>query len=212
MPIAITGQGTLQNGGTANFVLNGATTSLSSIRVSINGGTAVEVWKKSVTCTDLIKWYNWSKSGNCNGVNTNEEAEVAYYNGIQILSGVPSAGLSNGQVWQSITMTNNHKYWLYFGAYVLDGLSVSTPLASYNYRAEQPTVSTVITYTGSSGSRTITVANTSTDVTASDYSRLCFMNIVDLTASFGSGKEPSASWCATNLGIFNGSKTVIPPT
>lgn len=46
MPITITGQGTLQNGGTAYFVSGGRTVSLSSIQVSFNGSNAVEVWKK----------------------------------------------------------------------------------------------------------------------------------------------------------------------
>lgn len=202
MPIVLNGT-TLNNGGTITF--NG--TSLSAVYF---GNT--QVWQRSVTCTDLINWYGWSKSGNCNGVNSNGEDVTHYYTGIQILSGAPSAGLPNGKIWQSINMVNGHKYWLYFGEYTGDGMSIVTPLGNYSYRAQETTVSTVITYTGTSGSKTVTVENTSSDVTASDYCRLCAMNIVDLTASFGSGHEPSAAWCDTNLGIFNGSKTVIPPT
>lgn len=212
MPITITGQGTLQNGGTANFVLNGATTSLSSIRVSINGGTAVEVWKKSVTCTDLCQWYQWSKSGNVNGANEWAEGTVAYNTGIQILSGAPSSGLPAGNIAQNVYMTNGHKYWVYYGYYAIGGLGITTPFGYTNYASTNGTYSHVLTYSSASGNKSIGAGNTSGDVTASDYGRLCSMNIVDLTASFGSGKEPTASWCETNLGIFNGSKTVIPPT
>lgn len=200
MPIVFNGN-TFNNGGTIYF--NG--TSLSSVKFG-----STEVWKRSVTCTDLVKWYQWSKSGNCNGVNEWGEGTVAYNNGIQLLSGAPSAGISNGTISQNVSMTNNHKYWVYYGYYAIGGLSVTTPFASINYVGTSGTVSNVYTYTGSSGSKTVGASNTSSDTTASDYGRLCSMNIVDLTAAFGAGNEPTASWCVTNLGIFNGSKTVTP--
>ena len=32
--------------------------------------------------------------------------------------------------------------------------------------------------------------------------------VVDLTAAFGSGKEPSQGWCDSNINYFNGTTTV----
>ena len=206
MPIVITGQGTLSNGGTANFVSGGETTSLSSIKVSINGGTAVEVWKKSVTCTDLVKWNGWSTQGS---VNTSAEA-AAGLTGIQCISGASSVGQAVGKIYQNISMVNDHKYWLYYGTYSMDGFTVETPLGNASYSSGTQQKSQIVTYTGTSGSKQVAAYYSGSNDTSSAYGRLCNMNIVDLTASFGAGSEPTASWCATNLGIFNGSKTVIP--
>jgi hypothetical protein len=202
MPIIFNGT-TFNNGGTILF--NG--TSLSSVKF---GNT--QVWQRSVTCTDLCQWYQWSKSGNVNGANEWGEGAVAYNTGIQILSGAPSSGLPAGTISQNVYMTNGHKYWVYYGYYAIGGLGITTPFGYTNYASANGTYSQVLTYTSSSGNKAIGAGNTSGDVTASDYGRLCSMNIVDLTASFGSGKEPTAQWCESNLGIFNGSKTVIPPT
>lgn len=202
MPIIFNGT-TFNNGGTILF--NG--TSLSAVKF---GNT--QVWQRSVTCTDLCQWYQWSKSGNVNGANQWGEGAVAYNTGIQILSGAPSSGLPAGTISQNVYMTNGHKYWVYYGYYAIGGLGVTTPFGYNNYYQASGTVSNVLTYSSASGNKAIGAANTSSDVTASDYGRLCSMNIVDLTASFGSGKEPTAQWCESNLGIFNGSKTVIPPT
>lgn len=209
MPIIYNGK-TFSNGGSATGNLGNGDVSLSAIRVSIDGGTAVEVWRRSVTCTDLVKWYEWSKSGNCNGVNSWGEGTVAYNTGIQILSGAPGSGLAAGTITQSVYMINGHKYWLYYGYYAIGGLGITTPFGYNNYAQTSGTVSQVYTYTGSTENRNVGAANTSSDQTASDYGRLCSMNIVDLTAAFGAGNEPTAQWCATNLGIFNGSKTVTP--
>ena len=54
---------TFSNGGTANFVNGGSTTSLTSIKVSINGGTATEVWKKQQTFAGgSLSWNDIEKS------------------------------------------------------------------------------------------------------------------------------------------------------
>lgn len=205
MPIILNGD-TFANGGTAMY----GDTSLSAIQVSIDGADPVEVWRRSVTCTDLVRWYNWGSSGVTNGVNSVGEGSASYANGIQLVSGAPSAGVSNGVVTQTVSMTNGHIYWLYYGYYALDGISIQTPFATNSYSHNTGTISRLYTYSGSTGNATVRVANTSSDVTSSDYCRLCSMNIVDLTASFGSGNEPTAAWCVSNLGIFNGSKTVTP--
>lgn len=206
MPITITGQGTLQNGGTAKFVSGGNTTNLSSIKVSINGASAVEVWRKSVTCTDLINWNGWGTSG---AVNFSAEASASIMNGIQCLSGT-STGRLTGTVYQNISMVNGHKYWLYVGIASMDGFTVTTPIGNKSLSSGSQQYSEIVTYSGSSGSQRVSAYYSGSDNTGSAYGRLCNMNIVDLTASFGSGNEPTASWCATNLGIFNGSKTVTP--
>lgn len=206
MPITITGQGTLANGGVAYFVSGGTTTSLSSIKVSINGASAVEVWRKSVTCTDLVNWNGWNTQG---GVNFSAEAQAGL-TGIQCISGASSVGQSVGKIYQSISMVNGHKYWLYYGTYSMDGFTVETPLGNGSFSSGTQQTNTIVIYSGTSGNKQVSAYYSGPDNTSSAYGRLCNMNIVDLTASFGSGNEPTASWCATNLGIFNGSKTVTP--
>lgn len=169
---------------------------------------STRVFTSEITVTDLCKWYQWSSSGNCNGVNQWGEGGVAYNTGIQILSGAPSAGLPAGVIAQNVSMVNGHKYWVYYGYYAIGGLGITTPFGYTNYAQASGTYSQVLTYSSASGNNSIGAGNTSGDVTASDYGRLCSMNIVDLTACFGSGDEPTASWCESNLGIFNGTKTV----
>lgn len=207
MPIKITGQGTLANGGTAYFVSGGNTVSLSSIKVSIDGGSAVEVWRKSVTCTDLVKWNGWDTEGS---VNFGEESEASITNGIQCVSGTSSVGQPVGKVYQSISMVKSHKYWFYLGIASMDGFTVTSPLGNKSLSSGSHQYSEVVTYSGSTGSKEVSAYYSGSNNTSSAYGRLCNMNIVDLTASFGTGNEPTASWCATNLGIFNGSKTVTP--
>lgn len=169
---------------------------------------STRVFASEVEAVDLVKWYGWSQAGNCNGVNSWGEAGTSYANGLRILSGASTAGLSAGRVWQNISMIKGHKYWLYFGYYSIGGMAINTPIGNYSYSQKNGTISTVVTYSGTTGNAQVYVANTSSDDTASDYCRLCSMNIVDLTACFGSGDEPTAAWCASNLGIFNGTKTV----
>lgn len=209
MPI-ILNEETFSNGGTVTLNLGDGDVNVTEIYASVDGSDPVQVWIRAITCTDLVRWYNWGSGGVTHGVNSWGEGGASYANGIQLLSGAPSAGVGNGFVQQNVSMVNGHKYWLYFGIYAGDGISVATPFGSYSYRNTTTTVSTVMTYTGTTGNILVSASNTSSDVTSSDYCRLCSMNIVDLTASFGAGNEPTAQWCATNLGIFNGSKTVTP--
>lgn len=196
MPIIFNGN-TFNNGGTIYF--NG--TSLSSVYFG-----ETEVWKRSVTCTDLVNWNGWSTGG---AVNQGAEGTAGAYTGSQMVSGT-STGRSNGRMYQNISMVAGHKYWLFFGTYTIDRTAVNTPLGNFSFGNGSQTTSQIVTYTGSTGSAQVSASYAGSDNTGSSYSRLCSMNIVDLTASFGSGNEPTAQWCQTNLGIFNGSKTVTP--
>lgn len=201
MPIILNGD-TFANGGTAMY----GDTSLSAIQVSIDGGTAVEVWRRSVTCTDLVNWNGWSTGG---AVNHGGEATAGVYSGIQCVSGT-STGRTNGSISQDISMVNGHVYWLYYGTYSMNGFTVATPLGNRSFGSGTSQVNELVTYTGTTGSQRVQAYYSGPDNTGSAYGRLCNMNIVDLTASFGAGNEPTAAWCVSNLGIFNGSKTVTP--
>lgn len=201
MPIILNGY-TFANGGTAIY----GDTSLSAIQVSIDGGTVVEVWRRSVTCTDLVNWNGWATGGL---VNQSGEGTAGVYTGIQCVSGT-STGRANGSISQNINMVNGHVYWLYYGIYSMNGFTVATPLGNRSFGSGTSQVNELVTYTGTSGSQGVNAYYSGSDNTGSAYGRLCNMNIVDLTASFGAGNEPTAAWCVSNLGIFNGSKTVTP--
>lgn len=202
MPIVLNGD-TFDNGGTAMF----GNTELSSIQVSLNGAEPVEVWKRSITVTDLVRWTSWNKQG---AVNQGAEGNAGASTGLQIVSGVSSAGRAPGKASQTISMINGHKYWLYYGTYTMNSTSVVTPLGNKTLGSGTQTTNEVVTYTGATGNREVSAAYSGSDDTGSAYSRLCSMNIVDLTAAFGAGNEPTASWCNTNIGIFDGSKTITP--
>lgn len=201
MPIILNGD-TFANGGTAMY----GDTSLSAIQVSIDGADPVEVWRRSVTCTDLVNWNGWSTGGL---VNQGGEGGASYSTGIQCVSGT-STGRTNGSISQNISMVNGHVYWLYYGTYSMNGFTVATPLGNRSFGSGTSQVNELVTYTGTSGSQSVQAYYSGSDNTGSAYGRLCNMNIVDLTASFGAGNEPTAAWCVSNLGIFNGSKTVTP--
>lgn len=203
MPIILNGV-TFENGGTATY--NG--TELSSIQVSLAGADPVEVWVRAITVVNLVNWNGFSTAGLVNNGTAGTASSTA---GKQLVSGT-STGRANGRVSQNINMVNGHKYWLYYGTYTMSGqvTNVNTPLGNKSLGGGTQTTSEIVTYTGTTGSQTVSAAYAGSDNTGSAYSRLCSMNIVDLTDAFGAGNEPTASWCVSNLGIFNGSKTIIP--
>lgn len=205
MPIIYNGE-TFSNGGSATVDLGDGDVNVTEIYASVDGSDPVQVWIRAITCTDLVNWNGWATGGL---VNQSGEGTAGAYTGIQCVSGT-STGRANGSISQNISMVNGHVYWLYYGIYSMNGFTVATPLGNRSFGSGTSQVNELVTYTGTSGSQGVNAYYSGSDNTGSAYGRLCNMNIVDLTASFGAGNEPTAQWCATNLGIFNGSKTIIP--
>lgn len=115
-----------------------------------------------------------------------------------------------------INLTNGHKYYVHAaGAGVGDSnaslrfdfpaLGISFTTNSYKDYLNK---STIVTYTGATGKQTGTFAiqHTGPDVSGI-YTQIQQFDVIDLTAVFGAGNEPSAAYCAQFNGM-TGSKTV----
>lgn len=208
MPIVLNGT-TFNNGGTAKY----NTTNLKEIKY---GSTTV--WKKEVTVTDLINYKGWSHAtmNTYPGLNsTNETSTCSYNTGLLVYSASPGVGYTDdGRIYQTIKLTSGHKYYCAAGAAGYGGCTLVITFcggANGNKGSGGNYQGNYLWTASSTANQTISFkATTNGGDTA--YIRVWYATVVDLTASFGSGNEPTLAWCNSNIGItFNGSKNVTPP-
>lgn len=216
------------NNGTTSSILgkiydNNGTTSYEIGKVYDNNGTtSYEVFSSAVTVTDLVVFKGWTIAAHESrqaGVNTTDETStVNVSTGIVLYGSIPSAGLNTGgDIYQNITLTNGHKYWVTYGVYGF-GAGNGSDLDPTSLTCKVPGSTT--TRTGNFGAvnyATVWTSNTSgsfqvrfTSNNHDDaYCRLSYCTCVDLTAAFGSGSEPDNTWCTNNIGVaLDGSKTI----
>lgn len=211
MPIKLNGT-TFNNGGTAKY----NNTSLMEIKY---GSTTV--WKKEVTITDKINFKGWSITQPNTYPNTNSQNEQlmpssnAFSTGIVLYPANPAIGYTaNGSIYQTVSLVSGRKYYVAVGGAGYGGAHLVANFPNYTgeYWADQ----WQNTYLNNSAIWTSNVnGNYTVRLTASSdggYCRIWYATIVDLTGTFGSGKEPNLTWCESNIGrAFNGSKNVTPP-
>lgn len=211
MPIVLNGT-TFSNGGTAKY----NTTDLMEIKY---GSTTV--WKKEVTITDKINFKGWSITQPNTYPNTNSQNEQlmpssnAFSTGIVLYPANPAIGYTaNGSIYQTVSLVSGRKYYVAVGGAGYGGAHLVANFPNYTgeYWADQ----WQNTYLNNSAIWTSNVnGNYTVRLTASSdggYCRIWYATIVDLTGTFGSGKEPNLTWCESNIGrAFNGSKNVTPP-
>jgi hypothetical protein len=114
-----------------------------------------------------------------------------------------TATATNGLIGQNINMIINHIYYLKVSInststlvnFNIAGLGGSYSDGSGTYK----TVSRVLTWTPATGSWQASVKDTRT----SGWNVIYVQNImvVDLSATFGVGSEPSQAWCDANINI-----------
>lgn len=210
MPIILGGQ-TLNNGGTVTF----GGRDVSSV---VYGGKTV--WQKQVTVTDKINFKGWSMDSSNTYPNTNSQNEQlmpasdAYSTGIVLYPANPAVGYNNNcRIYQTVSLVSGRKYYVACGGAGYGGghLVANFPNYSGEYWADQ----WQNTYLNNSAIWTSNVNGNYTvsfSCTSGSYCRVWYATIVDLTGTFGSGKEPNLTWCDNNIGrALGGSKNLIPP-
>lgn len=169
------------------------------------------IFRRTASFTDLVKWTSWTAANWTSGVNsTSETATVNVSTGIILYRPAPGIGYNNpGQMTQTISLTNGHKYWVAFGGYSLsDGpMYWNVPGNSGTQSSSAAKTYSNIYSATSTANFTITFkCNTSNS--DGSYCRVSYCTVVDLTAAMGV-EVPTAAWCVNNIGVaLNGSKTV----
>lgn len=143
-------------------------------------------------------WTNWSTHTNC------------VFNAAYIYSGKQSAQLNTGAVLQqSVTAVNGHKFYIRFyacpivemtgsGAYLyVGGTAQTVDLVSANLQTEQFTLLSCIYTCVNNSSLAIQFKNNASMLLLDGF--MC----IDLTVTYGAGKEPDAEWCDANIRFFN---------
>lgn len=185
--------------------------------------TLTSVWAKEYKITNLVKngsfendLDNWEKYNYLDSEATIHTPNTTYKKfGGKSIERVANDTNSKNLVAQSIHFIEGHKYY-----YFLYGYTNSTTSQrignDVNSRENSNITFNVIKHLGwVKGSVIYTSQNTedrNISINASvttDKTYVDGVGVIDLTAAFGEGNEPTKEWCDENIDYFNGTKTIL---
>lgn len=156
---------------------------------------------------DLVDWSKWGTVWENTAEYTGKTYGTTYssYVGVSMNDGESSSN--------TVKLTNGHKYYLnmFGGDYGDSNQSLRIIFSAFNidtYPADcdaRTSISQISTFTGATGQYTITVKPGATGNNISGLgTTLNQCDVIDLTATFGAGNEPTIQWCRENIyGISN---------